>query len=610
MRPERTPNHLVTVRLAALAVALLSIAAPALLLPGYTLAEPNAYVALHLSGTVAVLDTESNTVVDTVAAGNRPHTIAITPDGAFAYVTNVFGSNVSVIDTSTNGVVATIPVGAQPKNPTITPDGAFVYVVNYHSYTVSVIDTSSNTVISTIWVGHLPSGIDITPDGAHVYVTVAGLLNPYPMLKIIEVTSNTVLDTIILNPTPNNITITPDGAFAYMTHHEGFVSVLEIASGTVVDTIAVGALPVHAAITPDGAFAYVTNFSSHSVSVLDLSTNTVIATIPVGTYPLMSTFVWSRAEAYVTNTASHTISVIDTDSNTVVDTFSAGAYPHGIAIMPTPDTDGDGIHDSVDEEPFAPSSRFSDVPSGGLTSGRIVGLDAGVAIEIMDGPDPADGVRVLVSGASPDDRARLRIDGSKGTYKLAPGEYILTAGSLTLEVLAGRAEIEFLIGGSTLVIGVEGTVTVDEVIADGELQELVVHVVEGTVTVDDVVVPPGETLTTVAVSIDVKPGSEPNCFNDDGHGVIPVAVLSSADFDATQVGPTTVSLDGEAVRVVGRGKALAHIEDANGDGLDDLVVQIEDEDATYQEGDSLATLTGSTLGGTSIVGTDTICIVP
>ena len=112
------------------------------------------------------------------------------------------------------------------------------------------------------------------------------------------------------------------------------------------------------------------------------------------------------------------------------------------------------------------------------------------------------------------------------------------------------------------------------------------------------------------VEIDIKPGSDPNCINSDGHGVIPVAILSSADFDATQVDPTTVSLDSQKVRVVGKGNTQAHIEDVNGDGLDDLIAQIEDLDGTYQAGDISATLTAATFDGTAIVGTDTLCIVP
>ena len=124
------------------------------------------------------------------------------------------------------------------------------------------------------------------------------------------------------------------------------------------------------------------------------------------------------------------------------------------------------------------------------------------------------------------------------------------------------------------------------------------------------------------VTIDIKPGSDPNCFNNDGHGVIPVAILSDCvdgcipegGFDATQVDPKTVQLEGLAVRVVGKSDKLqAHIEDVNNDGCDDLVVQIVDQDGAFEAGDTEAVLTGNlydVYGGTAIEGTDTICIVP
>jgi len=117
-------------------------------------------------------------------------------------------------------------------------------------------------------------------------------------------------------------------------------------------------------------------------------------------------------------------------------------------------------------------------------------------------------------------------------------------------------------------------------------------------------------VAVLEVAIDIKPGSDPNCINNNGHGVIPVAILSSPEFDATQVAPLTVSLEGQAVRVRGNGQPQASAEDVNGDGLDDLVVQIQDVDGTFQEGDTTATLTGETFSGTQIEGTESICIVP
>ena len=113
----------------------------------------------------------------------------------------------------------------------------------------------------------------------------------------------------------------------------------------------------------------------------------------------------------------------------------------------------------------------------------------------------------------------------------------------------------------------------------------------------------------VQVSIDIKPGSDPNCFNNNGNGVIPVAILGSNNFDAAQVDAGTVQLEGMSVRAVGHGDRLqAHLEDVNGDGYTDLVVQIADEDGVFQAGDSTAVLTGSLYDGTSIEGSDSICV--
>jgi YVTN family beta-propeller protein len=101
-----------------------------------------------------------------VTVGPSPVGVAITPDGAFAYVTNAGSDTVSVIDTATNTVTTTVTVGSGPGGVAITPDGAFAYATNVNSGNVSVIDTASNTVTTTVPVGSYPIGVAITPDAA------------------------------------------------------------------------------------------------------------------------------------------------------------------------------------------------------------------------------------------------------------------------------------------------------------------------------------------------------------------------------------------------------------------------------------------------------------
>lgn len=125
------------------------------------------------------------------------------------------------------------------------------------------------------------------------------------------------------------------------------------------------------------------------------------------------------------------------------------------------------------------------------------------------------------------------------------------------------------------------------------------------------------TADTTPVDIDIKPGSYPNCFNLNGHGVIPVAILGSADFDVTEIDTSTLVFAGLEVRVRGKKGPMCHLEDVSGDftnpegapdGYLDLVCQFEDSPEYWDAGSSEAELSGALLDGTQFIGSDEICV--
>jgi hypothetical protein len=116
--------------------------------------------------------------------------------------------------------------------------------------------------------------------------------------------------------------------------------------------------------------------------------------------------------------------------------------------------------------------------------------------------------------------------------------------------------------------------------------------------------------STFEVEIDIKPGSDPNCFNLNGHGVIPVAINGAADFDVYDIDVDTLLFDGLEVRMRGRKGPLCSKEDWNVDGYLDMVCHFEDDPANWVGGGATAMLTGALLDGTPFEGTDSICIVP
>jgi len=111
-------------------------------------------------------------------------------------------------------------------------------------------------------------------------------------------------------------------------------------------------------------------------------------------------------------------------------------------------------------------------------------------------------------------------------------------------------------------------------------------------------------LTTI--EIDIKPGSDPNSINLKSKGKIPVAVLTTDTFDATQVDWETVMFGPNgATEAHGR----SHVKDIDGDGDADLVLHFKTQETGIACGDTEAALTGETFGGQAFTGTDSIVTV-
>lgn len=104
------------------------------------------------------------------------------------------------------------------------------------------------------------------------------------------------------------------------------------------------------------------------------------------------------------------------------------------------------------------------------------------------------------------------------------------------------------------------------------------------------------------VDIDIKPGSDPNSININNKGVIPVAILTTDDFDAADVNADTIKFGlGDASSV-----HSGHLEDVDSDGDIDLVLHFNTQDAGIGADDTQATLTGETNDGQKIEGSDSV----
>ncbi|MBI3152393.1 MAG: beta-propeller fold lactonase family protein [Chloroflexi bacterium] len=136
-------------------------------------------VANTLNGTISLINVagDANAKLTEIQTGDEPRSVVITPNKAFAYVTNQASGTVSVIDLGSQAKVTDISVGGEPYGIALTPDASRAYVANSASGTVSIIDTASNSVVATISIpGVQPRGVAITNNNGgtgqqFVYVT-------------------------------------------------------------------------------------------------------------------------------------------------------------------------------------------------------------------------------------------------------------------------------------------------------------------------------------------------------------------------------------------------------------------------------------------------------
>lgn len=112
------------------------------------------------------------------------------------------------------------------------------------------------------------------------------------------------------------------------------------------------------------------------------------------------------------------------------------------------------------------------------------------------------------------------------------------------------------------------------------------------------------------ILLDIKPGSASVApINPKAKGAVPVALLSSKDFNALDVDVSTLTF-GRAGTEKSFRRCGKDGEDVNADGLPDLVCHFDNEVAAFQRGDSVGVAKGKTKDGKAFKGTGDLKVVP
>ena len=165
-------------------------------------------------------------VPPTAPTGARPQSIALSPDGRNAYVTNAGPATISIFRIDDDGRLvpkAEVPGGSDPSGIAISPDGQYAYVTNYGSRTISqfVITRSGKLVLNdppVVGAAEFPRAIVASPAGSvyvvNEYSDAIGQYTIGPGGGLVPKTP-TLVGT---GQRPSAIAITPDGKNAYVSN--------------------------------------------------------------------------------------------------------------------------------------------------------------------------------------------------------------------------------------------------------------------------------------------------------------------------------------------------------------------------------------------------------
>ncbi len=300
--------------------------------------------------------------------------------GPFLYVCNQGSAVISMIDMETHVVVRTVDLrdfgfsaNAKPHHVAVTPDGAFWYVSLIGEHTVLKFNRHNELVGRTAF--EAPGMLAFDPVLEQLYVGRSmSAVNPPQRIGVIEPDSMDIEEIDVFHPRPHALNVTPDGRYV-------FSASLGMNQIAIVDTesldIELVPIPgmhhslVQFAVAPDGHAMIAGGHMSGDILFLDITEPMqpeVTQTLPLGGGPWHPSFLPGGDRIVFPAKMANAVAILDVATGTEIERISGHglAEPHGSAVRP----DGRYIYVSSNNLNAAFTPRYhregNDSPNGSV----------------------------------------------------------------------------------------------------------------------------------------------------------------------------------------------------------------------------------------------------
>lgn len=189
---------------------------------------PNlAYVSGTAQG-ISVIDVGQKKVVSTINVAGDPHTILLSIDGRYLYVTQPTTGRFSVISARTRRTICSLALPGQPRLLTTDTVTNILYVAGNGAARVSAVDPAKCAVQRTFNTNGAVYGLAVailssSSDGSNDQLWVANTHE----LTVFNDHTGQLLGNIPIEGGPQNLSI-PPGVTAYVTTQQGSVDAVDI----------------------------------------------------------------------------------------------------------------------------------------------------------------------------------------------------------------------------------------------------------------------------------------------------------------------------------------------------------------------------------------------
>jgi len=298
-----------------------------------------------------------------------PHNVTVAPDGSAWYVTIAHGTpygSLWKMSAGTDSLLGRAPVEMFPTTIALTPDGALAFVANsdFHgdhprTNVVSIVQTASMQPLTNLPACDMPHGVKVNHAGTFVYVSC---MNSDEILEIDRQSfrirrrhktgegmpaTGMPMHAVASGPPqhdcmPTFVSVSPDDRRLYVAcNHGNSLQVLDAGTLELVREIPVGTGAYNVEPSADGRWIIVTNKKAQSVSLIDAQSLTEVAKIPTSK-PLPHGVAYSPDGrwAFISQESvgidPGAVDVIDLTTRARVASIPVPRQPTGITILRTP----------------------------------------------------------------------------------------------------------------------------------------------------------------------------------------------------------------------------------------------------------------------------------